>query len=120
MTAVRLDLETQGFSYQKWGGWQVCKPGDWLVDNAGDVYTIDRDTFERTYEEVSPGVYTKTAVVWARRADSDGAIETKEGVTCYREGDYLVFNDPEGTDGYAVSAEKFESMYVPRDERNSE
>ena len=111
VVAVQLDLETDGFTYQKWGGTQRCKPGDWLVDNRGDVYTIDADTFARTYEELSPGVYEKVAPVWARQATEGGAIATKEGSTRYEPGDYLVFNDPERQDGYAMSEEKFGSLY---------
>lgn len=62
---------------------------------------------------MSSGVYTKTAPVWAEVTKAAGAIETKEGVTEYLAGDYLVFNGAERVDGYAVSREKFESMYVP-------
>ena len=59
VVAVQLDLDTPGFVYQKWGGIQRCKRGDWLVDNQGDVYTVDNDTFTRTYRQVSPGVFEK-------------------------------------------------------------
>ena len=31
--AVQVDLDTDGFSYRKWGAIQLCKPGDWLVSN---------------------------------------------------------------------------------------
>src|SRR5262249_14373697 len=41
VAAVRLDLDTNGFTYRKWGAEQCCKRGDWLVDNDGDVYTVD-------------------------------------------------------------------------------
>ena len=41
--AVRLDLDTPGFAYRKWDGEQRCKAGDWIVDNDGDVYTVDQD-----------------------------------------------------------------------------
>lgn len=111
--AVQVDLDTGGFSYQKWGGAQFCKSGDWIVDNQGDVYTIDRETFEATYRSAGPGVYKKSAPVWAEAAKEAGAIETKEGATHYAAGDYLVFNDRDRKDGYAVSAEKFEEMYEP-------
>jgi len=111
VVAVQLDLETRGFTYEKWGGTQTCKAGDWLVDNDGDVYTVDRDTFARTYRGVSPGVYEKVAPVWAEVATEAGEIATKEGVTHYEAGDYLVYNDPDGQDGYAVKAEDFEKMY---------
>jgi hypothetical protein len=113
VTAVRLDLDTEGFTYRKWGDVQRCKRGDWLVDNVGDVYTVDADVFARTYRRVSPGVYVKTAPVWAEIAESAGSIETREGRSQYAAGDYIVFNEEGGGDGYCVSREKFESMYEP-------
>lgn len=111
VVAVRLDLETDGFTYRKWGGVQACKAGDWLVNNDGDVYTVDRGTFERTYREVGPGTFVKTTPVWAEKAGEAGSVRTKEGTTHYRAGDYLVFNEKDGGDAYAVSADKFEAMY---------
>jgi len=75
------------------------------------VYTVDRDTFARTYRAESPGLYRKVAPVWAELADRDGAIRTKEGVTHYQAGAYLVFNDEAGQDSYAVTALMFEAMY---------
>jgi hypothetical protein len=111
--AVQLDLDTQGFTYRKWGGEQTCKPRDWIVNNAGEVYTVDRDTFARTYRAEGPGLYRKITPVWAEVADRDGAIRTKEGETRYEAGAYLVFNDEEGQDGYAVSAATFKALYEP-------
>ena len=113
VVAVQLDLETDGLTYQKWGGTQSCKAGDWLVNNDGDVYTVDRETFACTYSAVSPGIYEKVAPVWAKVAEQPGQIATKEGVTHYQAGAYLVYNDPDGKDGYAVDAETFEKMYAP-------
>ena len=113
VTAVRLDLDTQGFSYQKWGGPQRCKRGDWIVDNAGDVYTIDADVFAKTYRSVGPGTYEKVGTVWAERASVAGAIPTKEGATTYAAGDMLVYNDAAGRDGYAMTRERFDSLYEP-------
>jgi len=113
ITAVQLDLETEGFTYNKWGGKQVCKRGDWLVDNEGDKYTVSQETFAKTYERVSPGVYVKSTPVWAEVAEKAGKVKTKEGETAYAAGDYLVSNNEDGTDAYAMSAEKFESMYDP-------
>jgi hypothetical protein len=115
VVAVQLALETDGLTYQKWGGTQTCKAGDWIVNNDGDIYTVDRDTFARTYSAVSQGIYEKVAPVWAKVAEQPGQIATKEGVTHYQPGAYLVYNDPDGQDGYAVDAEAFEKMYVPAD-----
>ncbi len=111
VVAVPLAVDTDGFTYRKWGGTQRCKAGDWIVSNGGDVYTVDRQTFERTYRQVGAGTYVKVTPVWAEVAREAGCVQTKEGVTHYRSGDYLVFNEQHGGDAYAVSAEKFEAMY---------
>lgn len=113
VVAVRLDLDTEGFTYRKWGGDQTCKAGDWVVNNDGDTYTVDGEVFDRTYEEVRPGLFKKTSDVWARVAEEGGEIRTREGVTSFRAGDYLVFNDPDEDDGWAVAPEKFEQLYEP-------
>ena len=115
ITAVQLRLDFAGFYYNKWNGSQNCKPGDWLVDCLGDVYTIDQDSFAETYEEVSSGRYVKRAIVWAEQAAKSGSIRTKEGSTKYSAGDWLVYNDPDREDGYAVSEEEFLRRYEPDD-----
>ena len=109
--AFQLNLDTDGFVYQKWGGEQRCKKGDWLVDNDGDVYTVDREVFERTYRKTSRGLYVKTTPIWAEVATESGVVETKEGSSEYVPGDYLVWNQEDGTDPYCIGAEKFRSMY---------
>lgn len=111
VVAVQLSLDTEGFTYRKWGGDQRCKRGDWLVDNDGEVYTVDAESFARTYRELRRGAYLKTAPVWAEVAADDGSVATKEGRTGYRKGDYLVSNNEDGSDAYAVQAQKFEAMY---------
>ncbi len=113
VSAVQLRLDTAGFTYRKWGAEQRCKPGDWVVDNAGDVYTIDAGVFAATYQAAGPGLYRKVGTVWAVQATTPGAVDTKEGRTSYDAGDYLVSNDEAGEDTYAVTRERFESMYEP-------
>lgn len=113
VVAVRLDLDSAGFTYRKWGSEQRCKPGDWLVDNNGDIYTVDGAVFARTYRSVGPGTYVKTTPIWAEKADQPGSVATKEGRSFYNAGDYLVSNNEDGTDAYCISAAKFESMYEP-------
>lgn len=113
VVAIQLTLDTDGFSYRKWGSLQRCKRGDWIVQNGGEVYSVDRDTFAHTYRELSPGMYRKVSPVWAERTDEAGSVATKEGVTHYPAGAYLVSNDAEGTDSYAVGAATFEAMYEP-------
>ena len=109
--AVQLKLDTDGFVYRKWGAEQRCKPGDWLVDNNGDVYTVDGEVFARTYRKVGPGRFVKTTPIWAEVATEAGAVKTKEGESRYEAGDYLVSNNEDGTDAYCIGARKFEAMY---------
>jgi hypothetical protein len=113
VVAVPLRLDTTGFEYHKWGSRQHCKAGDWLVDNDGEIYTVDKDVFAATYREISRGVYSKVTPVWARKVAKSGFVKTKEGRTHYDAGDYLVFNGEDGVDGYAMPAVTFDSRYEP-------
>jgi hypothetical protein len=116
VVAVRLMLDTDHLVYRKWGGEQRAKPGDWIVDNEGDIYTVDAGVFVRTYRQTGLGTYVKTTPVWAKQAQLAGSLKTKEGVTHYEAGDYLVSNNSDGSDEYAMGAVKFESLYTPDDE----
>jgi hypothetical protein len=115
VVAIQLDLEMAGFTYRKWGAEQKCKTGDWLVDNNGDVYTVNAEVFTRTYHKIGAGIYVKSTPIWAERATQSGSVTTNEGRSHYSAGDYLVSNNEDGTDAYCISAEKFESMYEPDD-----
>ena len=111
IVAVQLNLNTQGFIYEKWGSYQRCKQNDWVVNNNGDIYTIDKEVFSKTYKKVQDGIYVKTGYVYAEVTKESGTVETREGRSHYKKGDYLLFNSEDGTDTYCVSAKKFESMY---------
>ena len=115
VAAVRIDLDTEGLRYRKWGHEQFAKRGDWLVDNGGDVYTVDAESFARTYTAIGRGAYVKTAPVWAERAAQAGSIATQEGRTAYDAGDWLVSNREDGSDAYAVSAARFDQLYEADD-----
>lgn len=112
VSAVQLDLATDGFTYRKWGAEQRAERGDWLVNNGSDVYTVDRKVFAKTYKRLRPGIYLKTTPVWAEVAVRAGSVKTKEGESRYRRGDYIVFNNRNGTDGYCMTAAKFRAMYT--------
>lgn len=111
VTAVRLDLDTDGLVYRKWGGRQRAKRGDWLIDNQGEVYTVEARSFARTYKRLRPGVFVKTTPVWAEVAMESGSVRTKEGRSRYRKGDYIVFNDRFARDGYCIGAARFKATY---------
>lgn len=111
VVAVQLDFDTEGFEYNKWGGKQFCKPQDWIVSSDGETHTVDNEVFQKNYQELSRGIYLKTAPVWAEKAEQSGYVKTMEGASAYEAGDYLVYNNKDGSDGYCMSAEKFESTY---------
>lgn len=111
VTAVKLNLDFDGFGYRKWGGSQKCKSGDWLVDNDGDVYTVESDYFCDNYRQVSPGRYEKTGIVWAVAANKNCDVKTIEGTTRCMAGDYIVFDREEQGKCYAVRKHQFERMY---------
>jgi len=114
VTAVQINLELDngGIAYRKWGDKQWAKQGDWFVDNSGEVYTIDAESFAKTYKITSvPGQYVKTGKVWAERAEDNGVIQTKEGQSHYSKGNWLVYNEPGRRDGYVVSHDRFAEMY---------
>ncbi len=113
VAAVQINLDTPGLSYRKWGHEQFAPSGDWLVDNAGDVYTVSAEAFARTYRQVGRGAYVKTTPIWAERASAAGSIETSEGRTAYQAGDWLVSNNADGSDAYAIAAEQFAMLYEP-------
>ena len=118
VTAVQFNLEFDTFQYQKWGDTQQCKPGDWLVNNDSDVYSIDKEYFRKYYREVQPGTFEKTGEIWAEVAQEDGKIETLEGSTAYIAGDYLVYDREMGGRGYAVDKVTFEKMYEKISSKN--
>ena len=111
VVAIQLNLDTDGLTYTKWGARQHCKGEDWLVDNKGDIYSVDKDVFAKTYRRLSPGIYLKSTPVWAEVATTGGSVITKEGKSHYKAGDYVVYNNEDGTDAYCMGKEKFESMY---------
>lgn len=113
VVAVRLDLDTEGFSFRKWGAVQRCKRGDWIVSNDGETYTVDGEVFARTDCQVGRGQPVKVIPVGAEIASRDGSLPTRGGVSHDRAGDDLVFNDEAGQDGWCMEATRIESMYEP-------
>jgi hypothetical protein len=106
-----LDLDTAGFTYRKWGAEQFCKPSDWIVDNNGDIYSVDAAVFAKTYRKTGDGTFVKITPIWAEVAIEPGSVTTIEGESHYESGDYLVSNNEDGSDAYCINAAKFEAMY---------
>lgn len=115
VVAVQLNLDSDGLRYRKWGHDQQAKPGDWLVDADGDTYTVDAESFAATYRPLHRGAWLKTAPVWAEQATQAGSVATKEGRTQYAAGDWMVSNNEDGSDAYAIGQAKFDTLYEPDD-----
>lgn len=112
VVAVRLDLDMEPLCYQKWGGAQQAKPGDWLVLSNGDTYTIDAAEFAKTYEHMHhAGIYRKTTVTYAFAVTHSGSMTTLEGESEFEAGDFICASSPEMLDGYPVSRATFEATY---------
>jgi hypothetical protein len=79
------------------------------VNNHRDVYTVDADIFPIRIAR-SLSVYEKTGVYGPDRRRNRRRTDQR-GATAYAPGDYLVFNDPEGCDDYAMKPEKFHELY---------
>lgn len=117
--AVQLALDMDDLVYRKWGGEQRARANDWLVNNGGDVYTVAAASFAETYRAVDPaaqpGTYVKVAAVWASEATAAGSVQTREGITHYEAGDFIVSNRADGSDSYAVARDRFQQLYVAAD-----
>lgn len=116
--AVQISLPDCTLHYEKWGGTQRAKSGDWLVTNDNNHYTVERESFRETYRHLYGDWYRKTASVWAEIAESAGVIATREGTSQYLAGDYLVYNLPDRNDAYTVAKKEFEENYSPLGEQH--
>jgi hypothetical protein len=78
---------------------------------AREIWRLVGASFASTYTALGNDRYRKSSVVWAEVAERAGQIQTKEGTSAYAAGDYLVYNNADRSDGYAVSCDKFHDMY---------
>lgn len=95
-----------------------AEKGDWKITGAdGSTWSVKPDIFAKTYSEVGPGHYIKTASTKARVLTKATTIQTLDGAGTGNAGDYLV----RGVNGeeYIVTKAKFESMYKRKHEGSS-
>lgn len=86
--------------------------GDWkLTGPDGSTWTVKPDIFAKTYGEVSPGVYAKTAIARAMKLNQPYTVQSLEGPSSGNTGDYLVIGP--NNEFYIVNGAKFEGMYSP-------
>lgn len=110
--AIQLDLDTEGFSYQKQGAERRCNAQDWLLSDRSGTYAVDDSTFARAFEEIGVGQYTMVGIVRAKVSDSAGHIRVGQRKVPHEPGDYLVWDESTQSIGYAVPKDWFEASYV--------
>lgn len=88
ITAIQLRMP---ITYELWGGTQTGKVGDWLVEKGNDTYTIDGTEFATSYQKhlTKHATYFKAEHIEAYEVRCDGYIETLEGRSKFKAGDYL-------------------------------
>jgi len=109
--AIKLDLDFDGFTFQKWGHSQKCKRNDWLIFSEGDTYTVDHEYFLQHFKTQSPGRWKKVGKICAEEAEENGFVQTLEGKTNYKKGDFIVSNYGKGGDQYAIPRIVFHNKY---------
>ena len=109
--AIQLDI---ALSYEKWGGPQSAKIGDWLLSKAGETYTCEAVVFASTYRPLAcrEGWFYKRAEIDAEVALVSGTIKTIEGESSYEAGDFIITNP--GGDQYCIGQAEFGELYTAR------
>ncbi len=90
-----------------WGSQLTAKGGDMLVfelDRPNDVWPVDAEIFDASYEMLEPGVCVKRAVTWlVPLVDVTGgdpnrmvAVHTLEGAETVRAGDFYLAKGVQG------------------------
>ena len=122
VTRIRAYQSADPITFHKKWGDQKMPAGSWVaipVDGqtpTSDIYGIEEDAFEATYEEVEPNTYRKTAVVEAYQpghpfgfvTETSKGAEVENGQAA--ESDWFIRN-PSG-ECYRISDEDFRNTYV--------
>jgi hypothetical protein len=106
-----------------WGETILAEPGDYIVseiDRPEERWPVDRETFEKSYLEVEPGIFAKRSLVdLAPLVDLTGGdphqmvtIQTMEGDVTVRAGDFYLARGMLG-ELWPYSKEKADSTLVP-------
>lgn len=89
----------------------IGQPGDWLVEDGAQKWTVADAVFRETYEQVDNGTYAKRAPVFARMVSGNVTLVTLEGNIALSPGDWLVCNL--NGDCWGMTAVQFASKYRP-------
>ncbi|MBX9948942.1 MAG: PGDYG domain-containing protein [Candidatus Obscuribacterales bacterium] len=111
---VKAEQLTQDLTWKSTNGDTLTgNAGDWkLTGPDGSTWTVKPDIFAKTYGEVTPGsgIYEKTALARAMKLKVDYSVQSLEGASSGKAGDYLIMGP--NNEFYIVNAAKFEGMYT--------
>ncbi|MCV7424521.1 hypothetical protein H7K45_28655 [Mycobacterium yunnanensis] len=115
VTAERRD---EAFTWTSDGGQTMtAAAGDWSVRDQDDrVWSVRDDIFRDSYDELGDGRWRRRGGVQARPARAGETVDTLEGPTTAREGDWIV----RGSRGeeWPVGAAEFTRRYAAEPERH--
>lgn len=107
VTATRLD--ERKIWRTATGSNLTAQPGDWLLCDGNDNWTVAADVFRATYRNLGGDQYAKFTIVRARQLSSRTTINTLEGPSLAEPGDWLVGNP--GGDAWPVPRADFGRRY---------
>ena len=107
-----------------WGETLVCKAGDFIVNEMTtptDRWPVDREIFENSYIEVSPGLFVKRPLTYlVPLVDVTGdpeqmvTVHTLEGAVTVRSGDFYLARGLKG-EIWPYPREKADNSLIPVD-----
>ncbi len=106
-----------------WGESLTATPGDYILsemDNPNDQWPVNKETFEKTYEIIRPGICIKRALtnlahltdVTAGDANREVTVYTLEGPVTVRAGDFYLAQGAKG-EIWPIPNEKIGKILIP-------
>lgn len=90
------------------------QPGDWLLGEGAQRWTVIDSVFRSTYEAIGDGVYEKRAPVRAMKLPAGLTLATLEGTITLEAGDWMVCNL--SGECWGMSESQFTAKYRPSPE----
>lgn len=90
------------------------QPGDWLLGEGSERWTVIDSVFQATYQNIGEGLYEKHAPVRAVKLSDSLTLATLEGTITLEPGDWLVCNL--SGECWGMSDSQFTAKYSPSPE----
>lgn len=95
------------------GATMQADPGDWMVEENGESWSVRDDIFRSSYRHLSGSQWQRSGTILARPAQPGETIDTPEGPTTAADGDWVVRGNH--GDHWPVPADVFARHYVEID-----